>query len=127
MVGFVAQNVLEGRVRQFFYEDLERLPRDGSVTLLDTRTPAEYACGHADGFEKNIPLDSLRARLGEIERGKPVYVMCQSGLRSYVACRLLAQEGFTCYNFAGGYRLYESIRRATFDADCSTDCGAPRR
>ena len=127
MVGFVAQNVLEGRVRQFFYEDLERLPRDGSVTLLDTRTPAEYACGHADGFEKHIPLDSLRARLGEIERGKPVYVMCQSGLRSYVACRLLAQEGFTCYNFAGGYRLYESIRRATFDANCSTDCGAPRR
>ena len=80
------------------------LPRDGSVTLLDARTPQEYAKGNAEGFV-NIPVDELRARLGELEAGKPVYVMCQSGLRSYIACRILAQNGFECYNFSGGYRF----------------------
>ena len=54
---------------------------------------SEYAHGHAEGFV-NIPVDELRARLGELEAGKPVYVMCQSGLRSYIACRILAQNGF---------------------------------
>ena len=124
MVGFVAQNVLEGKVSQFFFDDLDSLPRDGSVILLDTRTEEEYARGHADGFSVNIPVDCLRERLGELDRAKPVYVMCQSGLRSYIACRILAQEGFRCFNFAGGYRLYDIVRRERFDEKCSTDCGA---
>ena len=57
----------------------------------------------------NIPLDELRERIGELEKEKPVYVMCQSGLRSYLACRILTQNGFDCYNFSGGYRLYEAV------------------
>lgn len=126
MVGFVAQNVLEGKVKQFFFEDIPAVARRGDVILLDTRTQEEYAAGHAEGFETNIPLDELRARLSELDKSKPVYVMCQSGLRSYLACRILSQNGFDCYNFAGGYRLYESIRRDRFDADCSTDCGRTR-
>ncbi|MBR4073861.1 MAG: CoA-disulfide reductase, partial [Firmicutes bacterium] len=63
---------------------------------------------HAEGFI-NIPLDDLRDRLGELEREKPVYVMCQSGLRSYLACRILTQNGFDCYNFSGGYRFYATV------------------
>ncbi len=50
--------------------------------------------GHLDGF-RNIPLDDLREHLDELDRGKPVYVNCQTGLRSYLACRLLTQYGFT--------------------------------
>lgn len=123
MAGFIAQNVIEGRVKQFFYEDLENLPKDGSVVLLDTRTAGEYARGHAEGFETHIPLDELRGRLSELDKNKPVYVMCQSGLRSYLACRILAQEGFTCYNFAGGYRFYESVKNARFAKNSFTACG----
>ena len=126
MVGFVAQNVLEGKVKQCFFEDLPALAADGKFTFLDTRTREEYAAGHADGFGCNIPLDELRSRLGELDKSRPVCVMCHSGLRSYLACRILSQNGFDCYNFAGGYRLYESIRKDRFDADLATDCGMPR-
>ena len=108
MVGFVAENIVTGKVKQFFWHDVADLPRDGSVTLLDVRTDTERARGHIDGFS-HIPLDSLRQRLGELPAGKPVYVHCHSGLRSYIACRLLAGHGFTCYNLAGGWRLYEAV------------------
>ncbi len=119
MAGFVAQNVMEGVVRQFHWSDVASLPRDGSVQLVDVRTAAEYARGHIEGFI-NLPLDSLRQRLAELTRGKPVYLHCHSGLRSYIACRILTGEGFTCYNLAGGYRLWSAIAqsRAPEDHPC---------
>ena len=122
MAGYMMENLLTGKVRQFRLEDLAALPRDGSVTLLDTRTPGEYRRGHADGFI-NLPLDELRERLGELDPVKPVYVMCQSGLRSYLACRILAQHGFTCYNFAGGYRFYEAVTTDRCQSDQAFACG----
>ena len=108
MVGFVAENVITGKIKQFFWHDVKNLPRDGSVTLLDTRTNSEVEKGKIDGF-MHIPLDSLRSRINEIPKNKPVYVHCHSGLRSYIACRILAGNGFECYNLAGGWRLYESV------------------
>ena len=108
MAGFVAENIISGKVKQFFWHDVENLPRDGSVTLLDVRTATERARGHIDGF-MHIPLDSLRERINELPKDKPVYVHCHSGLRSYIACRILAGNGFDCYNLAGGWRLYESV------------------
>ncbi len=108
MVGFVAENVISGKLKQFFWHDVEHLPRDGSVFLLDTRTPYEVMRGRINGFV-NIPLDSLRERLDEIPKDKPVYVHCHSGLRSYLACRILTGNGYDCYNLAGGWRLYESV------------------
>ena len=80
MAGFMIDNISKG-LKQWHLEDAAKLPRDGSVTLLDTRTVGEYSRGHIDGF-KNIPVDALRERIGEIEAGKPVYVICQSGRRS---------------------------------------------
>ena len=125
MAGYMMENIRRGLVRQFRLEDLDDLPRDGSVTLLDTRTPAEYRRGHADGFV-NLPLDDLRDRLGELEPAKPVYVMCQSGLRSYLACRLLTQHGFACRNFAGGYRFYEAVITDRCQSDQAWPCGMDR-
>ncbi|MGN0348603.1 MAG: FAD-dependent oxidoreductase [Roseburia sp.] len=110
MAGFMIENLVTGKVAQFHHDEIDRLPRDGSVTLLDTRTPGEFSRGHADGFF-NIPLDDLRERLSELPKDKPVYVMCQSGLRSYVACRILSQNGYRCYNFSGGYRFYSLVRQ----------------
>lgn len=108
MAGFVMENLLTGKVKQFHWHDVAALPRDGSAILLDTRTKIEYDNGHIDGFI-NIPLDSLRGRLEELDKSKPIYVTCQIGLRGYVACRILSQNGFDCYNLSGGYRLYRSI------------------
>lgn len=122
MAGYMIENLLTGKVQQFRLDDLAALPRDGSVTLLDTRTPEEYRRGHADGFI-NLPLDELRERLGELDPAKPVYVMCQSGLRSYVACRILSQHGFHCYNFAGGYRFYEAVTTDRCQSRQAFACG----
>ena len=108
MAGFVIENLLNGTVKNVHWHDVKNLPRDGSVTLLDIRTRIEYENGHIDGFI-NIPLDSLRKHLGELDKAKPVYVTCQVGLRGYVAARILTGSGFDAYNLAGGYRLYNSI------------------
>lgn len=108
MIGFVAENIISGKQKQFFWHDVDSLPRDGSVYLLDTRTPAEYARSNIEGFV-NIPLDSLRQRIDEIPTDKPVYVHCHSGHRSYIACRILSAHGIDCYNLAGGWRLYDSV------------------
>ena len=108
MLGFVAENIVSGKLKQFFWHDVENLPRDGSVFLLDTRTPYEVMNGKIDGFV-NIPLDELRGRLDEIPKDRPVYVHCHSGLRSYLACRILTGNGYDCYNLAGGWRLYELV------------------
>jgi len=108
MAGFVIENTLTGKVRNFHWHDVESLPRDGGALLLDVRTPMEYAGGTIDGF-KNIPLNELRSRLGELDKSKPVRVICQSGARSYAAARILAQNGFDVNNLSGGYRLYRSI------------------
>lgn len=108
MVGYMVDNIDKHRLLQYFWDEISQLPRDSSVTLLDIRTPEEYFYGHVDGY-KNIPVDELRERIEELPKEKPVYLMCQSGIRSYIAYRILAQNGYTCYNFSGGYYLYEQI------------------
>ena len=122
MAGFMVENLAGGVVKQFHLEDVNALPHDGSVTLLDARTPQEYEGGHIEGF-RNIPVDELRDRLDEVERGKPVYVICQSGLRSYIACHILAGHGYEAYNFAGGFRFYDAVTNDRRLTEQSTACG----
>ena len=122
MAGFMVDNIARGLLRQWHLADADSLPRDGSVTLLDTRTPGEYSAGHIEGFI-NIPVDDLRERLHELDRTKPVYVICQSGLRSYIACRILAGHGFDCYNFSGGYRFYATVTQERCLIRSATACG----
>ena len=122
MAGFMVENLVSGVVKQFHIEDVNALLHDGSVTLLDVRTPQEYAGGHIEGF-RNIPVDELRERLDEVEQGKPVYVICQSGLRSYIACRVLVGYGYEAYNFAGGFRFYDAVTNDRRLMEQSTACG----
>lgn len=122
MLGFVAENITAGKVKQFFWHDVQNLPRDRSATLLDVRTQTEVQRGRIDGF-MNIPLDSLRERISEIPKDKPVYVHCHSGQRSYIACRILSGCGYDCFNLAGGWRLYESvINEKTVPEYICTEC-----
>jgi CoA-disulfide reductase len=122
MAGFMIENIRNGFVKQYHWDEIADLPRDGSVTLLDARTVWEYQQGHIDGYI-NIPVDDLRERMNEIDDSKPVYVICQSGLRSYIACRILTQNGFDCYNFSGGYRFYTSVIKEKEMSEYTYPCG----
>lgn len=108
MAGFTIENVRGGIVKQYHWHDVAALPRDGSVTLLDVRSASEFAGGHIEGAV-NIPLPELRARLGELDASKTLYVNCYSGMRSYIACRILTGHGFTCQNLSGGWRFYSAV------------------
>ena len=122
MAGFMIENISNGTLKQWHLADLEELPLDGSVTLLDTRTAEEYEQGHISGF-LNIPVDELRERLGELDPTKPVYVICQSGLRSYIASRILEGNGYTAYNFSGGYRFYDAVKNDRALVETAFSCG----
>lgn len=121
MAGFMVDNISKG-LKQWHLSDLEGLLQDKGVTLLDTRTPKEFSQGHIEGFT-NIPVDELRERIGEVPAGKPVYVICQSGLRSYIATRILEGLGFEAYNFAGGYRLYQAVMEDKALSQVAFPCG----
>ena len=122
MAGYIIENIKNGIVKQWYYENDKTLPRDGSVTLLDTRTSLEYSRGHVEGFV-NIPVDELRERIEELDKSKPVYVICQSGLRSYIASRILIGNDFDAYNFAGGFRFYAAVHNDKALNKKSTPCG----
>ena len=122
MAGFMIDNIANGTLKQWHLADANQLPADGSVTLLDTRTVGEYRRGHIEGF-RNIPVDELRERLDEFEKGKPVYVICQSGLRSYIACRILDGNGFEAYNFSGGFRFYDAVTNDRALIERAYSCG----
>jgi NADPH-dependent 2,4-dienoyl-CoA reductase/sulfur reductase-like enzyme/peroxiredoxin family protein/TusA-related sulfurtransferase/rhodanese-related sulfurtransferase len=101
--GFVAANVLRGDVRLCHVEEV--LQPDSDLKLLDVSTPEEVAAGTVAGAV-NIPLGQLRERLGELSQEKEYAVFCKVGLRGYVACRVLQQNGFTCRNLSGGLLTY---------------------
>ena len=122
MAGFMAEDLDQGLVQQWRAEDEPALPRDGSVQLVDVRTQAEYAAGHIDGFI-NLPVDQLREHLEQLDKTKPVYLVCQSGLRSYIASRILKGSRFECSHLAGGYRFYAAVVRDACLTARAASCG----
>lgn len=101
--GFVAANVLRNEARICHAADVAN-PGPGQL-LLDVRTAAEVQQGTIPG-SIHIPLDDLRSRLDELPRDKEILAFCQVGLRGYLACRVLSQNGFACRNLSGGYKTY---------------------
>lgn len=102
--GFVAANALRGDVKLCHVSDMVN-PAAGQK-LLDVRTPDERAAGTIPG-SKNIPVDDLRERLDELNKEKEYLVFCRVGLRGYLACRILKQNGFNCRNLTGGFITYQ--------------------
>ena len=116
MAGFVAQNILDGLVRSTTWEYVHNADKT-RLFLLDVRTPAEYATGTIAGAI-NIPLESLRERIGEIPRNKTVILFCRVGLIAYNAARILAAHGITDYfNLSGGYETYHIATAIQGSAD----------
>ena len=108
MAGFVIDNAVSGRVSQFFWDDVAELKDDPEGFFVDVRTPEEYSRGHIEG-SVNIPVDGLRDRMSEIPKDRHIYLICHSALRSYIAARVLTQNGYECSHLAGGYRFYSSV------------------
>lgn len=122
MAGFMIENLETEKVAQFHWNEVEKLKCDGSMTLIDVRTAEEFDSGHIKGFF-NIPVDELREHIEEFDIKKPVYVVCQSGLRSYIACCILSQHGFECYNLSGGYGFYSAVMHEKQMAKSAYPCG----
>ncbi len=101
--GFVAANVLRKEARVCHVPDMVN-PGPNQL-LLDVRTTHEVQQGTIPGAI-HIPLDELRSRLGELPEDKEVLAFCQVGLRGYLACRILSQNGVACRNLTGGYKTY---------------------
>ncbi|RYZ56252.1 MAG: CoA-disulfide reductase, partial [Chitinophagaceae bacterium] len=91
IAGFAAENVLQNRIKNFYWDDALLAERE--IFILDVRSETEFDAGHIAGAI-NIPLDDLRDRLDEITSKKSIYVYCQIGLRGYMASRILLQNGF---------------------------------
>jgi len=108
MAGYVIENVLSGKEKIFHWHDIPILQTKKDITFLDVRMSFEVNDGMIENA-KHIPLDTLREHIKDLDKGKPIYVYCKSGLRSYIACRILTGFGFECYNLSGGYRLYRMV------------------
>lgn len=118
--GFVAANVLKGDASLCHIEDVLN-PGDNQF-LLDVRTVTEFKAGSIPG-SYNIPVDDLRERLEEVPRDREVLIYCLVGLRGYLACRILTQNGFTCSNFTGGYKTYSAFREVMPEMFPDDTCG----
>lgn len=102
MVGMVGSNVMDDVLRLWYAEEWEQWRHE--ALILDVRSVAEYSSGHLPET-LNIPHTQLRTRLDEVRTaaaGRPVRVLCQSGVRSHIANRVLADAGFDTASLSGG-------------------------
>ena len=102
MAGYVAQNILAGRVDAISMEEFMAYDRE-NTQLVDVRTELEFKGGHFEGA-LNIPVDSIRDRIGEIDKDKEILGYCQIGQRGYYASSILTQKGFKYKNISGGFK-----------------------
>ena len=109
MAGYAAMNIIEGVSESIQWYELEKMQEAG-YQLLDVRSESEIESLGALKGAINIPVDDLRARVGELSKETPIIVSCQSGLRSYIAERVLKQNGFTVKNLDGAFSLYATVR-----------------
>ncbi len=106
LLGNSIVNEIEGLVETVTWEDVENLNNNNNISILDARTDAEYEEGAFKGCI-HIPLDDLRGNLDKLDKTKTYLVYCKTGLRSYIACRILSQNGFKVQNITGGYHYYK--------------------
>lgn len=107
LLGNSIVNQIEGLVDTVTWQEVEQLRNNESILVLDVRTDEEFKC---ESYKNaiHIPLDDLRNSLNELDKSKTYLVYCRTGLRSYIGCRILYQNGFKVQNITGGYHLLES-------------------
>ncbi len=109
MAGYVIENTIQNNVRNVHFEDIQKNIDNEAVIFLDVRTKSEYDKFGSIKNSLNIPVDELRNRIDEVDKSKKIIIFCHSGLRSYIAYRMLTSKGYDCYNLSGGYSLYSSM------------------
>lgn len=110
MLGYAAMNLAEGLSENIQWHQLEDELASGKV-FLDVRTLNEFKQGRLKADKTvHIPLNELRERLAELDKGAEYIVSCHSGLRSYIAERILKQAGFAVKNLDGAYALYKMVK-----------------
>jgi CoA-disulfide reductase len=120
LAGFTASNILKGDCKVFHWDEVASIDRSKSL-LLDVRTPEEFALGTIDGAV-NVTVDDFRQKLSEIPRNKNIYIFCQVGIRGYLACRILMQNGYPdVRNLSGGYKTYSLAIRKQSNEDIYTE------
>lgn len=105
LLGNSIVNEITGLVKTITWEEVEELKENNGISVLDVRTDEEYEIGNFNGCI-HIALDELRGRINELDKSKVYCVYCRTGLRSYIACRILSQNGFEVKNITGGYYYY---------------------
>lgn len=109
MSGFVAENILQDRLRIFYWDQFSQISDDD--ILLDVRSETEFNAGSIPNAI-NIPIDNLRDRMTELDLNKNIYTYCQAGLRGYLAQRILIQNDYkSVLNLSGGYQLWETCTK----------------
>jgi rhodanese-related sulfurtransferase len=106
MAGFVAANILDDTVKVKHFDELEK-----DEFILDARTPAEFRKESIPNAV-NIYINNLREKMDELPKDKTINVYCTVGFRSYLACRILEQNGFDVRNMPGGYITYRTIENS---------------
>lgn len=110
IAGMSAQNIINGMAKPIYWDEIEHYQ---DAVWLDVRTEIEAQLGQFEG-STFIPLEELRARLGELPKDKKIVVYCTKGLKSYFAARILQQNGFEdVYTLNGGYIIYKSLKAAS--------------
>ena len=109
MLGYAALNLIEGLSDNIQWYQLEDELAKGK-NFLDVRTSGEFQSGRLRVDTIHIPLNELRERLDELDKNQAYIVSCHSGLRSYIAERILKQAGFTVQNLDGAYSLYKMAK-----------------
>ena len=118
--GYVAGNILSGKMTPLYWREMQQADKS-QVTLVDVRTPDEYALGTIPGAI-NIPLDNLRERLADIPENQPVYLFCGVGLRGYLASNILKSKGYPdVRNLIGGLKTYNAAT-ATIETPAGFVC-----
>jgi rhodanese-related sulfurtransferase len=106
ITGYAAANILDGTVKVRHFDELEK-----DAYILDVRTPGEFSRTNIPNA-KNIYVDKLRERLNELPRDKTINLYCAVGVRSYIACRILEQNGFDVRNLPGGFVTYRTYKNS---------------
>mgnify|MGYP000246766410 FL=1 len=109
MLGYAALNLVEGLSDNIQWYELENELAAGKK-FLDVRTASELQQGRLKVDTVHIPLNELRERLGELDKSQDYIVSCHSGLRSYIAERILKQAGFSVKNLDGAFALYKMVK-----------------
>lgn len=105
IAAFVAENILLKKHKIYYWNNIENITE--TDILLDVRTISEFEAGHIPNA-LNIPLDSIRERINELDKNQKIYIYCLGGQRGYLAQQILKQHGFNTENLSGGYQLWKN-------------------